>query len=66
MNNASDDAYLLVVTDDESVGELRNCKIYRIWGMNAVSLRGPSTTNPVDSRINDASREIGFNYSDCN
>ncbi|VDK88573.1 unnamed protein product [Litomosoides sigmodontis] len=54
LRTTQDDAYLLVVTDDESVGELRNCKIYRIWGMNAVSLRGPVTANPVDSRINDA------------
>lgn len=62
MNKASDDAYLLAVTEDESVGELRNCKIYRIWGVNAISLKGPATANSTDPRINDASCEISFNY----
>ncbi|CAG9533964.1 unnamed protein product [Cercopithifilaria johnstoni] len=56
LRTGQDDAYLLAVTEDESVGELRNCKIYRIWGVNAISLKGPTTTNPTDSRINDVLR----------
>ncbi|VDK69653.1 unnamed protein product [Onchocerca ochengi] len=61
-NKVPDDAYLLAVTEDESVGELRNCKIYRIWSINAISLKGPASTTPTDSRINDASCEISSFY----
>ncbi|KAL3981632.1 hypothetical protein ACH3XW_43860 [Acanthocheilonema viteae] len=56
LRTSKDDAYLLAVTEDESVGELRNCKIYRIWGVNAISLKGSATANPMDPRINDVLR----------
>ncbi|VDO51552.1 unnamed protein product [Brugia timori] len=62
-DKASDDAHLLAVTEDESVGELRNCKIYRIWGVNAISLKRPTTSYPTDPRINDVSYKISFNCS---
>uniref|UniRef100_A0AAF5Q4T9 phosphoinositide 5-phosphatase n=2 Tax=Wuchereria bancrofti TaxID=6293 RepID=A0AAF5Q4T9_WUCBA len=56
LRTGQDDAHLLAVTEDESVGELRNCKIYRIWGVNAISLKRPTTSYPTDPRINDVLR----------
>ncbi|EFO22572.2 endonuclease/Exonuclease/phosphatase [Loa loa] len=56
LRTGQDDAHLLAITEDESVGELRNCKIYRIWGVNAISLKGPAATCPTDPRINDVLR----------
>ncbi|MCP9266253.1 SYNJ1 protein [Dirofilaria immitis] len=62
LQTGKDDAHLLAVTEDESVGELRNSKVYRIWCVSAIPLKGPATTYPTDPRINDASCKI-TNYA---
>ncbi|KAM3726739.1 Synaptojanin [Dirofilaria immitis] len=56
LQTGKDDAHLLAVTEDESVGELRNSKVYRIWCVSAIPLKGPATTYPTDPRINDVLR----------
>ncbi|VDN03233.1 unnamed protein product [Thelazia callipaeda] len=56
LRSGQDDAYLIAVTEDENVGELRSCKIYRIWSVNVISLKVTTPVNSTDTKINDLLR----------